>query len=191
MPQDKNKDKSKSSEEKGEPESEKAIFLGFYSPKEVESQCFGECGLDSGMNVILFYLSFEIILNFFRIFEKNNSYAFFFGMTMCIAYIITFFYIYKAKSESDQKRAKFAYKFFMIVFYLDLISCLVDSVIVVWTDPFYFFTFTILGLFLFYTLEIISLIIELYMVWISFCFMVHVDTEKIFLLKGEEDPDLL
>ena len=189
MLQEKNKDKVKSSEEKAEPESEKAIFLGFYSPKEIESQCFSECSLNTGMNAVSFFLLYEVVLNLFRIFQNVNLCGFIIGITMSIAYLITLFFIYKAKSESDQKRAKFAYKLFMLVFYLDIVCCIADSVVGFYNDPYYFFSFTILGLFLFYTLEIVSLITELYMVWVSFCFMVHVDTEKIFLLQGEENPD--
>ena len=92
--------------------------------------------------------------------------------------------MYKAKNNVNEKYSNLAYNFFMIVFYMDLGFFIIETIFVLLTDPAFFFSYTILGLCFFYTLQIITLFFELYMLWICFCFMVHVNNERIYLLKN-------
>ena len=161
-----------------------AEFIGFIVPKEIDSQCFCGCNLTKGMYVTCVFLFFQFSLNFFRIFKETSYRGRIIAIILTIAYPISIFNIYKATIKLDDDSAIFAYKFFMIVFYIDVGFFIFESLYVLITDPKFFFSFTILGLFLVYGLEFINFFFELYMLWVVFCFMIHVCSSRLYLLQN-------
>ena len=162
---------------------ENAKFLGYIIPKEIDSQCFCGCNLTSGMYVVCVFLFCQFSLNFFRVLKETTYRGRIIAIILIIVYPISIFNIYKAANDLDDYSAIYAYKFFMLVFYIDISFFIFESLYVLITDPAYFFSFTILGLFLVYGLELINLFFELYMLWIVFCFMVHVCSKRLYLLR--------
>ena len=166
---------------------EEKSFLGFYTPKNIETKCFNGADLTTGMKVVCIFLIFELIFNFFRILQDINTRGRIIGIIMSVSYLVATFYVYNACSgEMEQKKADLAYKIFMVVFFMDIGFNFFDILYVMITDPNYFFSFKILGLFLFYTLEFITFVFELYMLWITFCYMVNGSSQVGFLAGGLE-----
>ena len=73
---------------------------------------------------------------------------------------------------------------------MEIITLILETTYLIIFEPLYFSTFTILGLFASYGSYIVTLLIEQYMVWITFCFMEHIKYNRLYLLQDINDNNL-
>ena len=169
------------------PNSENDTFLCFFTPKEIDIQCFCGFDLNSGMKIVACFIFYLITFHFFQIISDNSYRAYFIGTTLCSCYIITLFNIFQTLEELSYEKSVFNYRFFLIVFFLEIITLILETTYLIIFEPLYFSTFTILGLFASYGSYIVTLLIEQYMVWITFCFMEHIKYNRLYLLQDIND----
>ena len=156
------------------PNKESDAFLCFYTPKEIDVQCLCGCDLNSGMKVVACFIFYIMVFHFFQIISENNYRTYFIGTILCSCYIITLFNVFQALEELSYEKAVFNYRFFMIVYFAEIIILIIETLYLIICEPLYFSTYTYFGLFFSYGSIIITLLIETYMLWISFCFMEHI-----------------
>ena len=102
-------------------------------------------------------------------------------------WFITLFNIFQTLEELSYEKAVFNYRFFMIVFFLEIITLVLETLYLIFFEPLYFSSYNIFGLVLSYGCIIITLLIENYMVWITFCFMEHIKYNRLYLLHDIND----
>ena len=112
------------------------------------------------------------------------------GTFKCACYIITFFNIIQMLEELSYDKAAFNYRFFMFIFYMEIILSIVETVYLIIYDPLYFASYTYLGLVLSYVSIVVTLLIEIYMIWIIFCYMEHIKNNRLYLLQDIKDNNL-
>ena len=173
------------------PNKDNDVFLCFFTPKEIDIQCFCGCDLNSGMKVVACFIFYIMAFHFFQIIIENNYRTYFIGTILCSCYIIILFNIFQTLEELSYEKAIFNYRFFMIVFFLEILIFIFETIYLFIFERLYFSTYTYLGLFISYSSIIVSLLIEQYMVWITFCFVEHVKNNRIYLLQDINDNNLL
>ena len=78
----------------------------------------------------------------------------------------------------------------MITFFLEILILIFETIYLFIFDRLYFSTYTYLGLLISYGSIIITLLIEQYMVWITFCFIEHIKDNRLYLLQDINDNNL-
>ena len=71
----------------------------------------------------------------------------------------------------------------MIVYFAEIIILIIETLYLIIWEPLYFSTYTYFGLFFSFGSIIITLLIETYMLWITFCFMEHIKNNRLYLLQ--------
>ena len=165
------------------PNKENEEFLYFYTPKEIDIQCLCGCDLNSGMKVVACFIFYLMAFHFFQIILDNSYRTYFIGTVLCSCYIIILFNIFQALEELSYEKAVFNYRFFVIVFFGEIIILIVETLYLIIFEPLYFSTYSYFGLFFSYGSIIITLLIELYMLWITFCFTNHIKNNRLYLLQ--------
>ena len=165
-------------------------FLLCFTPKEIDFQCFCGFDLNFGMKLVCCFLFYMVAFHFLEIIVANNYRTYFIGSFMCAGYLITIFNIFQVLEEISYDKSAFIYRFFMILFFLEIIRLTLETICLKIYDPLYFKSYSYLGIFLSYSILIITLLFEDYMVWITFCFMEHIKNNNIYLLHTIDDNNL-
>ena len=165
-------------------------FLLFFTPKEIDTQCFCGFDLNSGMNVVSCFILYLMAFHLLEIIMRNNYLIYFIGTFMCAGYLITLFNIFQALEDLSYDKSAFNYRFFMILYFAEIIMLVLKTIYIKIYDNIYFSSYTYLGLFGTYFFLIITLLLEEYMVWVTFCFMEHVKNNRLYLLQNINDTDL-
>ena len=165
-------------------------FLGLFTPKEIDIECFCGCDLNSGIKVVSCFLFYIISFHFFQILYTKSYRTYFIGVFMCACYIIILVNIFQLLDEISYEKAIFVYRFFMFTFYMEITFIILDTLYLIIYDPIYFYYYTYLGLFISYSSMILTLLIESYMIWIIFCFMEHVKNNRLYLLQELNENNL-
>ena len=166
-------------------------FLLFFTPKEIDTQCFCGFYLNSGMKIVACFILYIMAFHLLEIIMRNNYCIYFIGTFMCAGYLITLFSIFQALEDLSYDKAVFNYRFFMMLYFAEIIMLVLKTIYVKIYDPIYFSSYTYFGLFGTYFFLIATLLIEEYMVWVTFCFMEHVKNHRLYLLQNINDNDLL
>ena len=66
----------------------------------------------------------------------------------------------------------------MIVFFEEILILIFENIYLIIFERLYFSTYSYLVLIIYYGSIIVSLLIEQYMVWITFCFMEHIKDNR-------------
>ena len=169
------------------PNKENEIFLCFFTPKEIDTQCFCGCDLNCGMKVVACFIFYLMAFHFFQILSDNTYRSYFIGTILCSCYIITLFNIFQTLEELSYEKAVFNYRFFMIVYFLEIITLVLETIYLIFFEPLYFSSYNKFGLILSYGCIILTLLIENYMIWITFCFMEHIKNNRLYLLQDNND----
>ena len=165
------------------PNKENEAFLCFFIPKEIDIQCFCGCDLNSGMKVVAGFIFYIMAFHFFQIIFENNYRTYFICTILCSCYLITIFNIFQTLEELSYEKAVFNYRFFMIVYFSEIIILILETLYLIIYEPLYFTNYTYFGLFFSYGSIIVTLLIEQYMLWITFCFMQHIKNDRLYLLQ--------
>ena len=172
------------------PNKDNEIFLCFFTPTEIDTQCFCGCDLNYGMKIVACYIFYMMAFHFFQILSESNYRTYFLGTILCSCYIITLFNVFQTLEELSYEKAIFNYRFFMIVFFLEILILIFETIYLIIFESLYFSTYSYLGLIISYGSIIVSLLIEQYMVWITFCFMEHIKDNRLYLLQDINDNNL-
>ena len=78
----------------------------------------------------------------------------------------------------------------MIVYFSEILILIFETIYLIIFEPLYFSTYTFIGLIISYGSIILTIIIEQYMVWITFCFMEHIKDNRLYLLQDINDNNL-
>ena len=165
-------------------------FLCFFTPNVIDIQCFCGCDLNSGMKVVACFIFYMMAFHFFQILTQNSYRTYFIGTILCSCYLITLFNIFQTLEELSYEKAVFNYRFFMIVYFSEILILIFETIYLIIFEPLYFSTYTFIGLIISYGSIILTIIIEQYMVWITFCFMEHVKDNRLYLLQDINDNNL-
>lgn len=160
-------------------------FLFFYTPKEIESQCFCGCDLGSGMKLTIIFLTFQFILNFVKIFKLPTFSAATLFLILAGFYFASICFIMFACYQISYENSTIAYSVYMITCIIDLIFFIADSSIYIYRQPDIFYSYNLLWTISYFLFEIILFVIEYYTLWITFCFKTLIQQEKIYLLQEE------
>lgn len=161
-------------------------FLHFYKPKTIDKDCFCGWDLKSGMKIIGMFLLFEFITNILTVFKENNAREITFSLVLSVIYLIDAYYIMKSSITLEYDSAIIGYHLFSIVFFLDVTFLVMDVVIFFLFDKITFAFVTTLEFLGFSIFEILLMSFEFYMVWISFCFTVHIKLGHNFILQEDK-----
>ena len=169
---------------------EKDTFLGIFTPDEIDTECFCGCDLNKGIYVVCCFIFYIISFHIFKILYSNNMLTYIIGTFKCACYIITFFNIIQMLEELSYDKAVFNYRFFMFIFYMEIILIIFETVYLIIYNPLYFSSYTFLGLIFSYGSIVVTLLIEIYMIWIIFCYMEHIKNNRLYLLQDIKDNNL-
>ena len=165
-------------------------FLLFFSPKNIDIQCFCGCDLNRGMKVVCGFIFYLLAFHFFHIILENNYRTYFVSTFLCACYLISLFNMFQTMEELSYEKAIFNYRFFALTFFFEIISVIAQTIYLILYEPLYFSTSSYLGIILSYSGIVITLLIEGYMIWITFCFMEHIKNNRLYLLKDYNNIDL-
>ena len=172
------------------PNKDNDSFLFFFTPKEIDTQCFCGCDLNGGMKVVCCFIFYLIAFHFLEIIIENNYRTYFIGTFMCAGYLITIFNIFQALEERSYEKSVFNYRFFLFIYIMEIINLVFKTLFIMIYDSLYFSSYSYIGLFISYSSLIATLLIEEYMLWITFCFMEHVKNNRLYLLQNINDNTL-
>ena len=165
-------------------------FLLFFTPKEIDIQCFCGFDLNTGMKVVCCFVLYIIAFHFLEIIFKSSYLTYFIGTFLCAGYLITLFNIFQTLEELSYDKSAFNYRFFLILYFTEILILVSRTIYIKLYDPLYYNSYTYLGLFVSYSSLIVTLLVEEYMVWITFCFMEHVKNNRLYLLQNINDNNL-
>ena len=172
------------------PNKDNEVFLCFFTPKVIDVQCLWGFDLNSGMKFVACFIFYVMAFHFFRIISDNSYRTYFIGTTLCSCYIITLFNIFQSLEELSYEKSVFNYRFFMIVYFLEIFTLVFETIYLILFDRLYFSSYTLFGLIFSYGCIILTILIETYMVWITFCFMEHVKNNRLYLLQDINNNNL-
>ena len=91
----------------------------------------------------------------------------------------------------DYQYAKIGYIFFIFIFLVDTIDFFIAETFIVYGIFHIYSTYPFLMECLFFFTGLFTMFIELYMLWISFCFMVHLKLKRLNIVYGDNLGNLL
>ena len=161
-------------------------FLLFFHPKKLDLDSFCGCAIRSGIKISSGILLFIAISNFYTVIKEENYYEIISSIILSILYLLSSFYLFFSSMNLEYSYAKIGCIVTCIIFYIDLLDFLwVGTMVVLGVySPFetdlYFVMLSVFVLF-----GIIALLVELYIVWISYCFMVHLRCKRSGIVFGD------
>ena len=172
------------------PNKDNDSFLFFFIPKEIDTQCFCGCDLNGGMKIVCFFICYLIAFHFLEIIIENNYKTYFIGTFMCAGYLITIFNIFQTLEELSYEKSVFNYRFFLFIYIMEIINLVFKTLYIMIYDLLYFSSYSYLGILISFGSLIATLLIEEYMLWITFCFMEHIKNNRLYLLHNINDNTL-
>ena len=160
-------------------------FLHFYRPKIIDKNCFCDWDLKSGMKIIGIFLLFEFITNILTVLKETNDREITFSLVLSTLYLVDAYYIMDSSISLDNDSATIGYHLFSIVFFLDVSFLVLDVVIFLLFEKITFAFGTIMKFIAFSIFEVVLMSFEFYMLWISFCFTVHIKLGHNFILQED------
>ena len=158
-------------------------FLYFYEPNTIDKECFCGCDLKSCMKLIAVFLIFEFIANFLTVLKENSRREIIFSLVLSVLYLLDAIYIIKSTITYDYESVIISYHLFLIVFYLDVFFFALDIIILLIYKNIFYSSPMLFGFIGFFIFEICLMSLECYMLWVSFCYMVHVKLGHNFILE--------
>ena len=171
--------------------SSKDSFLFCYTPKTLSIDAFCGCSLRSGIKIVSALLLFIAITNFYTVLKEEKLHEMIFSTILSIFYFTTSIYLFLSTIYLDYQYAKIGYIFFIFIFLVDTIDFFIAETFIVYGIFHIYSTYPFLMECLFFFTGLFTMFIELYMLWISFCFMVHLKLKRLNIVYGDNLGNLL
>ena len=178
---------STSSQEKDpstNPTDETMLFL--FHPDKLDLDSYCGCTIRTGIKISSAILLFIGISNFYTVIKEESYYEIISSLILSVLYCLSSFYLLFSGIKLEYKYAKIGCIVTGIIFYIDLFDFLYVSMMVVvdMYTPFdrqlYWVMLSVFVLF-----GILAILIELYIVWVSYCFMVHLKLKRTNVVFGD------
>ena len=166
-------------------------FLFIYTPKNLSVDSFCGCSLKSGIKIISTFLLFISITNFYTVLKEEKLHEIIFSTILTIFYLTSSIYLFLSTVYLDYQYARIGYIFFIFIFLVDTIDFLIAETFIIYGIFHIYSTYPFLMEFLFFFTGLFTMFLELYMLWISFCFMVHLKLKRLNVVYGDNFVNFL
>ena len=160
-------------------------FLFFFTPKKVDLESFCGCSLRSGIKLISIYLLFVSISFFCTMLKEESWIEIIITLLITLSYLITAFYLFLSTIYLEYSYCKIGNVIYTLIFYFDIINCFIVSIRIPLNQIYLIYNSIIITEISFLLMEIISILIELYMLWVGFCYLVHIKMERLNIVYGD------
>ncbi len=169
----------------------KESFLFIYTPKKLSIDSFCGCSLRSGIKIVSGLLLFISISNFYTVLKEEILTEILFSTILSIFYFSAAIYLFLSTIYLDYNYAKIGYIIFTFIFIVDTIDFLFAEIFMIHGDFQINVDYPVLMEIIFFIFGFFTMIIELYMLWICFCFMVHLKLKRLNVVYGDNFANLL
>ena len=166
-------------------------FLFIYTPKYLNVDSFCGCSLKSGIKIISIFLLFISISNFYTVLKEEKLHEMIFSTILSIFYLTSSIYLFLSTVYLDYQYAKIGYILFIFIFLVDTIEFIIAEFFIIYGIFHIYSTYPLLMEIIFFIIGFFTILIELYMLWISFCFMVHLKLKRLNIVYGDNFATLL
>ena len=166
-------------------------FLFIYTPKYLSVDSFCGCSLKSGIKIVSTFLLFISITNFYTVLKEEKLHEIIFSTILTIFYLTSSIYLFLSTVYLDYQYARIGYILFIFIFLVDTIEFIIAEIFIIYGIFHIYSTYPFLMEIIFFLIGCLTVIIELYMLWISFCFMVHLKLKRLNIVYGDNISHLL
>ncbi len=166
-------------------------FLFIYTPKYLSVDSFCGCSLKSGIKIVSTFLLFISITNFYTVLKEEKLHEIIFSTILSIFYLTSSIYLFLSTVYLDYQYAKIGYILFIFIFLVDTIEFIIAEIFIIYGIFHIYSTYPVLMEILFFIIGFFTALIELYMLWISFCFMIHLKLKRLNIVYGDNISHLL
>ena len=166
-------------------------FLFFFTPKTVDLESCCGFSLRSGIKLVSIYLLFASISYFCSILKEETWIEIILSILISLCYLISAFYLFLSTIYLEYSYCKIGNIIYTLIFYFDIIDCFIVSIRISTNQIYLLFNSIIITQIIFIIMQFISILIELYMLWIGFCYLVHIKMERLNIVYGDNFATLL
>ena len=177
--------KSKEKEDlSSNPTEERMLFL--FHPDKIDTDSYCGCTMRTGIKISSAILLFIGISNFYTVIKEETYYEMISSIILSILYCLSSFYLFYSSINLEYKYAKVGCIVSGIIFYIDLLDFIYVTLMVIIGKytPFDKETYAIMVT-IFTLFGVLALLIELYIVWVSYCYMVHLKLKRTHIVFGD------
>ena len=160
-------------------------FLFFFTPKKVDLESCCGFSLRSGIKLVSIYLLIAAIYYFCSILKEESWIEIILSILISLCYLISAFYLYLSTIYLEYSYCKIGNIIYTLIFYFDIINCFIVSIRISTNQIYLLFNSIIITQIIFLIMQFISILIELYMLWIGFCYLVHIKMERLNIVYGD------
>ena len=169
----------------------KDTFLFIYTPKYLSIDSFCGCSLRAGIKIVSGFLLFIAISSFYAVLKEDKLTEIIFSTLLTFFYLSASIYLFLSTIYLDYKYSRIGYIIYTIIFLIDTGDFLFVEVFILSGVFEINSSYAILKEIIFFIIGFILIFIELYMLWISFCFMVHLKLKRLNIVYGDNFANLL
>jgi hypothetical protein len=169
----------------------KDTFLFIYTPKYLSIDSFCGCSLRAGIKIVSGFLLFIAISSFYAVLKEDKLTEIIFSSILTFFYLTASIYLFLSIIYLDYKYSRIGYIIYSIIFLIDTFDFLFVECFMISGVLEVNISYPILMEIIFFIIGLIVILIELYMLWISFCFMVHLKLKRLNIVYGDNFATLL
>ena len=169
----------------------KDTFLFIYTPKNLSIDAFCGCSLRAGIKIISGFLLFIAISSFYAVLKEDKLTEIIFSSILTFFYLTASIYLFLSTIYLDYKYSRIGYIIYSIIFLIDTFDFLFAEIFMLHGDFQINVDYPVLMEIIFFIFGFFTMIIELYMLWICFCFMVHLKLKRLNVVYGDNFANLL
>ena len=172
------------------PTKEKFLFCFIPSTLDIDSFC--GCAIRSGIKISSAILAFISISNFYTVIKEDTLIEELTSIILSILYLTAAYFLFTSSVNLEWSYAKIGYYITVSIFIIDTIDFIIVGFLILfgYYYPFDNEFYSMMVLF-FLIFGFLAIIVELYIIWLSFCFTVHLKLKRMSVVCGDNLSDIV